>query len=138
MYVHLISMLLSFGTMQSDLAYDPRVRAELWRLIGEARYGFAEREEAMFIVRDARGRLSFVRWTSMGVPHQTRWTGAWPRGVIAIAHTHPNWVPEPSRTDVRVAMRNKVPVYVVTRTRITKTSGGATREVIAGDWRPRD
>ena len=136
MFAHLLTTVLYVGSMQNDLAQDPTVRAALWQLMEQTRYGFAETEEALFIVRERDGRLSFVRWTASETPHQSRWSGAKPRGVVAIAHTHPNWLPQPSRTDVRTAARNHLAVYVVTRMRIVKTTGNETQEVVEGDWRP--
>ncbi|HEX6097841.1 MAG TPA: hypothetical protein VF432_16060 [Thermoanaerobaculia bacterium] len=135
MYAHIVTTLLCLGALQNEPVYDPAVRAALWQLMGETRYGFAETEEALFIVREG-GRLSFVRWPSVKLPHHARWEGAWPRGVVAIAHTHPNWLPQPSQLDVRTSLGRNVPVYVVTRTRIVKTRGGATQAVFEGDWRP--
>ena len=136
MFAHVVTTLLYLGAMQNELAHDPAVRAAMWQLMQDTRYGFAETEEAVFIVRERDGRLSFVRWSSTQVPHQARWEGPWPRGVVAIAHTHPNWLAQPSELDRHVARRSNVPVYVVTRTRIVKTSGGETQMVVKGDWRP--
>lgn len=133
----LVSALLVIASMYDELVHDPVVRAALWELMEATRFGFAETEEAMFIVRGGNGRLSFLRWTSTHLRHQARWTGPLPYGVVAIAHTHPNWLPDPSRTDVRTATRSNIPIYVVTRTRITKTNGGKTRRIVTGEWRPR-
>ena len=132
----LFAALLAFASMHDDLAHDPAVRTALWQLMEETRYGFSESEEAMFIVRGTDGQISFVRWTSLRLPHHARWTVAIPRGVVAIAHTHPNWQPNPSATDVRTATRTNLVVYVVTRTRITKASAADVRTVVRGEWRP--
>jgi proteasome lid subunit RPN8/RPN11 len=53
---------------------------------------------------------------------------------VAIIHTHPNWLPLPSKLDVLVARQTAVPVYVLTRTRIARTDGGQPAVVVAGDW----
>ena len=37
--------------------------------------------------------------------------------------------------DIRTARRSHVPVYVVTRNAISKTSGGSPEMVLSGDWR---
>jgi proteasome lid subunit RPN8/RPN11 len=136
MYAHIFTTLLYLGAMEGDLAHDPVVRKALWQLMEESRYGFSETEEAMFIVRGRDGRFSFVRWTSLHLPHHARWTAAVPRGVVAIAHTHPNWKPNPSAIDVRTATRTNLAVYVVTRTRITKASAVDVRTIVRGEWRP--
>ncbi len=135
MIAHCVVALLYFGVLHEELAHDPAVRDELWKLLAAAQYGYAEREEAMFIVRADDGSLSFVRWESKGVPHQSQWHAPIPRGAVAIAHTHPNWIPRPSSTDVETALRSNLPVYVVTRMRIMKTFGGETSQVAKGEWR---
>ena len=135
MVAHSLAALLYLGMMQGEIAHDPFVRGALWEMLADARYGFSENEEAMFIIRNADGSFSFQRWDSTGVPHQAQWTAPIPEGVIAIAHTHPNAMPRPSRMDSQTAMRSKIPVYVVTRTRITKTSGLEESTVMKGNWK---
>ena len=122
-------------SMMGDVAHDRDVRAAMWDLIAQTRYGFSETEEAMFIVRSGSG-YAFVRWPPAGMAHQARWTQRFPRGVVAIVHTHPNWIPHPSEIDVRTARRTSVPVYVVTRTKITRTTGDDVTTVVMGDWKP--
>ena len=133
----MIAPVLSAFLLLSELAYDPEVRKAMWRLMEETHYGFGETEEAMFIVRAEDGRLSFVRWTSLGQPLKARWTGAIPPGTIAIAHTHPNSRPRPSEVDAATARRLGLPVYVITQSRITRTLGGDSATVVRGEWRPR-
>lgn len=133
----MIAPVLSAFLLLSELAYDPEVRKAMWQLMEETRYGFEENEEAMFIVRGPDGRLSFVRWTSLGVPLKARWTGAVPPGTIAIVHTHPNSRPRPSEVDAATARRLGLPVYVLTHARITRTLGGDSATLVRGDWRPR-
>ena len=132
----MIKPLIAAVLMLGDLAQEHDVRVAMWQLMADTRYGFARTEEALFIVRDAEGQLSFVRWPSRGLAHQTHWVGALPRGAVAIAHTHRNWVPEPSGVDIHTARRSGLPVYVVTRTRITRTDGRETTTVAAGKWAP--
>ena len=124
-------------SMSHDITSEPATRAYLWTLLAEARYGFSENEEAAFIVRDRAGHVTFVRWPKSAGRYHARWAGAFPKGTIAIVHTHPNFTPEPSLLDERAAQRNGVPVYVLTRTKITRTTGDATEIVFDGDWRPR-
>jgi hypothetical protein len=106
-------------------------------MVAEARYGFSETEEAAFVIRDAEGLISFVRWPPAGVKQQARWPGAFPAGTIAIVHTHPNRIPNPSALDERAARRKGIPIYVLTRTKITRTTGGGVEVVVDGDWSPR-
>jgi len=132
----LLTTLFAHAPAAGDLAADPSVRAGFWKLVAESRYGFARTEEAMFIVRGPGGAVTFVRWPGSGLHHQARWIGRFPPGTIAIVHTHPNWVPEPSAIDTRLAARIGIPVYVVTRTRISRTAGGVNETLVARDWRP--
>ncbi len=136
MNAHWIAALLYLGWIHGELAHDPLVRSRFWDLLAEARYGFAETEEAMFIVHNDDGSLSFVRWTSMHVPHHAQWTAPIPRGAVAIVHTHPNSMPRPSLQDVQTSLRSNLPVYVITRNRIMKTLNGAVFDIAKGDWRP--
>jgi hypothetical protein len=132
----LTTLLAHVPATTGDLAADPSVRAGFWKLVTESRYGFARTEEAMFVVRGAGGAVTFVRWPDSGLHHQARWIGPFPPGTIAIVHTHPNWVPEPSAIDTRLAERIGIPVYVVTRTRISRTAGGVNETLVSSDWRP--
>jgi hypothetical protein len=119
-----------------EVATDPEVIPGLWQMLGDAGFGFGRMEQAAFIVREADGRLILVRWPEAGEPGTSRWVGPLPNGVVAIAHTHPNWDPNPSKIDIRTAQQSHLPVYVVTRTEISKTLGGLPQIVLSGDWRP--
>lgn len=119
-----------------DLAADRGVRQVFWHMLSETRYGFSHEEAAAFIVRSGE-TLSAIEWPSDGVAGSARWTGAIPRGVVAIVHTHPNWMSSPSPIDVHTARASRLPVYVVTRSRIAKTFGtGPQLVVVDGDWKP--
>jgi proteasome lid subunit RPN8/RPN11 len=101
--------------------HDPAVHGILAELLRSARYGSASTEEAAFLIRDSRGATFFLR-------------GPLPAGTVAIVHTHPNWLPQPSKLDALVARQTSVPVYVVTLTRISRTEGGKPMLVASGDW----
>lgn len=118
-----------------EFATDPEVVPVLWQMFGDAGFGFRHTEEAAFIVGNGDGGFIFVRWPSGAEPDTARWTGPMPGRVVAIVHTHPNWLPLPSRIDIRTAKQSHVPVYVVTRRAISKTSGGSPEIVLSGDWR---
>jgi len=132
----LLTTLLAHVPATADLTADPSVRAGFWKLVTDSRYGFARSEEAMFVVRGAGGAVTFVRWPDSGLHERAQWIGRFPRGTIAIVHTHPNWLPDPSAVDTRLAERIGIPVYVVTRTRISRTSGGVNETLVSTDWRP--
>lgn len=86
-------------------------------------------EDAAFVVRDANGNLSIVRWPSAGMPDSAMWIGKVPEGAFAIAHTHPDWRPRPSKIDVVTARTAKMPVYVVTHKQVWETAAGVAFRV---------
>ena len=131
----LFEMLIPMSFEPVEIAHDVRVREQLWSLLRDSYFGFAKTEEAAFVVKKPNGEYGLVRWPDTAVPKESRWVGAFPEGTIAIAHTHPNDLPQPSRADVRTARLRKIPVYVITRLRITKTTGGKAVTVMTGDWR---
>lgn len=137
MVATLLSALLLFAQpLQYEIMNDPLVRAGFWDMFADTRYGFANNEEAAFVVRGADGRMSLVRWPSSDGPHRAQWKAPVPSGAIAIAHTHPNGQPRPSIADERTAELMKMPVYVITRTRIAKTDGVTVQTVVEGSWEP--
>lgn len=119
----------------ADLAKNPLVVANCWELVVSARFGYSHTEHAAFIVLDA-GRFTTVEWPASNTLDSAVWVGPFPHGTVAIVHTHPNWLPSPSLLDMRTAARAHVPVYVLTRSRITKTDGERIEIVTDGDWRP--
>ena len=125
------------GDAASEPALDPAVLRGFRSMMENVRYGFSESEEAAFVVRDADGAFSLVPWTPSGLPDRGIWAGRFPAGVVAIAHTHPNWVPMPSRIDARTARRTGLAVYVVTRFTIVKTGGGDPQVIAGGEWYSR-
>ena len=89
-------------------------------------------EVAAFVVRDDAGTLSCLLWPRLSWGRSQRFRGTIPQRTVAIVHTHPNWEPLPSKIDIRTAQRSHLPVYVVTRTEITKTLGGSPQIVLNG------
>jgi len=118
----------------ADPIHEPAIRSMCWSLLGKARFGFAREEQAAFVVRGDDGRFSLVEWPSNGLADCAGWQGALPRGAVGIVHTHPNWLPMPSRIDVQTASRARMPVYVITRERITRTDGSDAHVVLEGEW----
>lgn len=98
-------------------------------LLGNAHSGFSRMEMAAFIVRDASGALTIVAWPPNGIPDSAMWAGPIPDGAIAIAHTHPNWLPRPSTVDIKTARTVKMPVYVITRMQVWETAAGVVFRV---------
>lgn len=110
-----------------EFATDPEVVPVLWQMFGDAGFGLRHTEEAAFILGNGAGGFIIVRWPASPELDSARWTGPMPGHVVAIVHTHPNWQPLPSGIDIRTAQRSHVPVYVVTRSAISKTSGDRRR-----------
>ena len=119
-----------------ELQLDPALRGILWSLFEKSRYGFSNLESAAFLVRTPNGGLSFIPWTGSEYENEARWVGPIPKGVIAIAHTHGNRYPRPSKVDARTARRTGLPVIVITAYRIVKTTGGKPQLVARSDWWP--
>jgi hypothetical protein len=118
----------------ADVTSDPALRAGFRDMLHDVRSGFAHVEEAAFIVRLPNGHLTLVRWPSSQMPDEAVWIGAFPRGTIAIVHTHPNWLPRPSNIDALSAKRAGVAIYVLTRSAIVKTTGGEPQVVAGEEW----
>jgi hypothetical protein len=121
------------GPMPMDLLDEPSMREQFRRLLREAGYGF-HAERAAFVVRNANGSLALVDWPEGGERNGASWEGQFPRGTIAIVHTHPCWLPMPSTVDRATSRRNHLPVYVLTLLRITKTTGADPVVIASGDW----
>lgn len=119
-----------------DIAHEPCVRGICWHLLRQARLGFGHGEHAAFIVRTPSGGLTFIPWTAESEPDMARWEGPIPEGTVAIVHTHPNWLPMPSRTDALSARLGGIPIYVITRGEISKTDGDSAVVVVKGEWKP--
>jgi len=107
----------------AEPAVDERLREPFRDLLREARGGSSRTEAAGFVVRLPSGRYVIVRWPEAELPDEARWEGPWPPGTVAIVHTHPNWMPEPSRIDRATAAKWHVDVYVVTSSGVARTAG---------------
>jgi len=107
-----------------------------WALLKDAKWGSSRFEQAAFAVRERDGRIDFVRWPASPGDFQADYRGSIPPNAIAIVHTHPNGYPEPSNNDAAVARRLGMPVYVVTRARVSVTTGREMRIIAVGDWNP--
>jgi hypothetical protein len=127
--------LLSLLTEPRELADIPSVRSVFTALLRRSHYGYAP-EQAAFVVRCPNGTLAAVHWPAGELRDGAEWIGEYPPGVIAIAHTHPGWLPPPSRIDRATASRSRLPVYVITATSIAKTDGGEPIVVTSGSWSP--
>lgn len=119
-----------------EIACDPAVIRQAWGLLKVAAYGQSWQEHAAFITRGADGRRSLTMWKFEHESCRATYSGARPEHVVAIIHTHPNSLPLPSNGDALLARHTRLPVYVVTRTMISRTDGRHTESVWDGDWNP--
>lgn len=131
-----VTLLGCLEAVAADPAPDARTIALSWDLLRSARYGHATKEHSAFLVRDANGKLQLVKWPGDGTRMSATYHGTIPAGTVAIVHTHPNGLPNPSRGDAALARKLNLPVYVLTRRGITRTSGGKMEIIAAGDWNP--
>src|SRR5688572_21568521 len=135
----LLMLVALLGTMESlgaDPATDFRTLELSWDLLRSASYGQSPKEHAAFLVRDDDGELQLVKWPWGAESRRASYNGAIPVRTVAVVHTHPSHLPNPSHGDAALALRLGLPVYVLTRNRITRTHGGRTELVARGDWNP--
>ena len=107
-----------------------------WALLATARWGQSQTEHAAFAVTDGGGRVMFAQWPFNHAALVATFKGSIPANAFAIVHTHPNGRPLPSDDDRATARRLGIPVYVVTRNALTRTTGTRTEYIVLGDWDP--
>jgi hypothetical protein len=117
-----------------DIAVNDEVRGVFESLLEEGYSGMSDFEQGAFVIRMPTGHLAFFRWPSSGKGNRLQWAGALPPNAIAIVHTHPVSLPQPSYTDTLTSRKYGLPVYVITLHRITRVADGAVATVARG-WR---
>jgi proteasome lid subunit RPN8/RPN11 len=128
-----INASIAQGPATPELMDDPVIRGFCEMLMRKAtteRFG----EQGAFVVRTAAGTLYFVMWPPSDDKNHLRWYGRFPKGTVAVVHTHSPWLPTASKLDMRAARRARIPVYVLTPACITKTTGEPSVVVMEGDW----
>lgn len=130
--IAIVTTLLLGGRETPDLIDDPIVRSFCRDLAGKS-VSDRTREHGAFVVRTSEGLLYFVAWPPSGEKDVLRWHGEFPKGTIAILHTHPAWQRDASELDMRTARRARIPVYVITIFNISKTTGEGSEVVL--DWK---
>jgi proteasome lid subunit RPN8/RPN11 len=112
---------------------DPVILGFFADVLRKGGLGYRKSESAAFLVRETGGGYRCVTWPSVGEVQVQRFTGTAPDGTVAIVHTHPESLPDPSSGDRQVAMSAGVPVFVVTRRAITSAlADGSVKPVIEG------
>jgi hypothetical protein len=109
---------------------------QAWSLLEGAEFGRSDIEQAAFAVLDDDGPIRFIRWPATTTPLHSEYRGVIPANTFAVVHTHPNTRPGPSADDAALARRLGVPVYVLTRTMLCRTTGQRTEYLRLGDWNP--
>lgn len=100
--------------LTAELLDKPGVLECFSDLLRQGGYGFREVEYAAFLIHDDNERYRCMAWPfSLGY-HRQQFRGAVPYGTIAIAHTHPYALPEPSSGDGATARRLALPIFVLT------------------------
>ncbi len=132
MAVLLASSLFACATLADEEIARDRVALGVFRaLLSMSRCGFGAGEEAAFLIRTAHG-IAFLHWPQSFNRHETMYAGPVPAGTIAIIHTHPGWLPMPSNVDARTSRLTGLPVYVITFSMISKTTGKSATVVSKG------
>src|SRR5262249_9280027 len=121
--VVMFNALLLVLAIQIDGGCNSEFFQNSWALLKDARWGTSRFEQAAFAVRESEGHITFARWPGSPEDMRAVYKGAIPSNAFAIVHTHPNGHGEPSNDDVLVARRLGMPVYVITRTEISFTTG---------------
>src|SRR5688572_28983120 len=101
----LVALLGSVQTHAADATPDAQTIALSWDLLRSARYGYATIEHSAFLVRDESGDLQLVRWLGKATSMSATYHGTIPYGTVAIVHTHPNELPNPSNADAALARK---------------------------------
>lgn len=129
-------LLITSKAEASEIACETAVVRGAWDLLKLSGYGQWDQEHAAFITRDTQGNHQLLHWQYQREFQRATYRGPVPPNAVAIIHTHPNSLPNPSSGDTRLAHRTGLPVYVVTRKVITRTRGHAVEVLWWGDWNP--
>ena len=91
----------------------PETASYYAELLARGGYGRLPVEYGGFLIRESDHSLTFASWPR-GSLQRAAFRGAIPRGTLAIVHTHPRELPDPSAHDCDEARRLGLPVVVVT------------------------
>ena len=89
------------------------------RVLALGWYGRVDWERAAFLRIGDRGLFNCEVWPAKLQFHAATWSGRMPDGTVAIVHSHPRTLPDPSTNDVAEAHRLGIPVIVVTPDSVT-------------------
>lgn len=97
----------------------PDVQECVERVLKAGGYGHLQLESAAFLIARDDG-FECRPWPRDVYFHAQTWRGRMPEHVVAIVHSHPAAIPEPSWGDALLAKRLGIPVLVVTPRGITR------------------
>lgn len=101
--------------------------------------GTVESERAAFLVVGPLGEYESVVWPRTHERRAATWRGPVPAGTIAVLHTHPMTMPEPSRNDVAHAIQTRLSFVIVSRSRVYVVEpNGSVRLIASNGWRKRE
>jgi hypothetical protein len=80
-----------------------------------AKAGRSDHERAAFLTLNDDGSFGCTLWPPTFTWRRTSWEGRIPENTIAVMHTHPSDMPQPSQHDFAEARRIGAPVIVVSR-----------------------
>jgi hypothetical protein len=111
---------------------EPTLAGELHQLVARSGFGRMDVEVAAFLVR-SDGELSLVPWAATRRFREQQFHGVIPSGTIAIVHTHPLALPDPSPGDRRESERLGMPIVVLTpRSIVIARPSGADEVIVRG------
>lgn len=118
MIATVLAALLTTASMQTVID-DTRVRGFFTDVLQRGARWHDSGESAAFLVADTRGDVQCLAWPATNEYLRQSFRGDVPRRTIAIIHTHPDNAPRPSKGDIEQALGLHLPLYVLTRTKIT-------------------
>ncbi|MCU1246891.1 MAG: Prokaryotic s of the domain [Acidobacteria bacterium] len=101
------------------------------QLLALGGYGRRPDERAAFVVARGDGRFDCVLWPATNGFRSASWQGSRPKGTVAIAHTHPRTLPDPSLHDAEEARRLGLPIYVLTPQQVALVAAEGQTSVLA-------
>ena len=96
------------------------VQSCMQRVLKEGGYGHLPREGSAFLV-EKDGTFECLIWPRSNSMHAQQWGGTIPAHTVAIVHSHPADLPDPSWNDTLLARRLRMPIFVVTPRQVTRT-----------------
>ena len=100
-------------------------------LLRKSGYGRLGEERAGFLIYEGGG-FHLAMWPPTHKFHAEEWRGPIPAGTVAVVHTHPPNLPEPSQQDRDEAQRIGAPIIVLTQRTIEITEYGRVRRLHLG------